>query len=406
MLLSVSLHDWNTECCAVHGDERFTATRTLSVDRRCDQLLAGAGFARDQHARFRWGNARDQRAQLLHRDARPDERIVVAELLVQPFVLRERAAQLERAAQRDEYAFGRERLLEELEGPELRRAHGVGEVGLAAHHDDRDLRRALAVLLEGREPVGTGRHHQIEQHDVRSVFDHARQARVAVGCFDRLEAVRLQQRADHAADVRFVVDEEDVWTHDPDTGGKTIANVAPPPGVSLTAIVPRCASRVTRTSARPRPVPSRFVVKYGSKIRCRRSAGIPGPWSAIVTPSPAPSPVTVTSSAPMPCIASEALRYRFANARSRSASSSRSRAAARAAANSRSAWRSDSNSGAPRLSGPPAAGRGSWRRIRDVHPTSSSMGRESCRDRCPARFTAAYSTPAPRSRMTTATPAV
>ena len=91
-------------------------------------------------------------------------------------------------------------------------------------------------------------------------------------------------------------------------------------------------------------------------------------------------------------------------ARRRSASSSRSRAAASASASSRSAWRSASNSGAPRVTRP--AGIGSCRRINCVHPTSSSMGRDNCRARCPARFTAAYSTTAPSNRITTAKPAV
>src|SRR6185436_7709732 len=225
----------------------------------------------------------------------------------------EGAAQLERAAQRDEHPFGRERLLEELERAELRRADGVGEIRLAAHHHDRDLRRALADLLERGEPVGAGRHHQVEQHEVGRIFDEPRERRVAVGRLDGFVAVRLQQRADHAADVGFVVDEQDARAHGEggggrsraveDGGGKTIENVAPPPGVSPTLIVPRCASSVTRTSARPSPVPSSLVVKYGSKTFCRYSAGMPGPWSAIVTARPDRSPVTVTSIAPVPFIA-------------------------------------------------------------------------------------------------------
>src|SRR5204862_409253 len=125
----------------------------------------------------------------------------------------------------------------------------------------------------------------------------------------------LEECANHAPDVGFVVDQQDSWAHGIVGGGwwklvevgagKTIAKVAPPPGVSLTLIDPRCASSVTRTSARPRPVPSSLVVKYGSNTRWRNSAGMPGPWSAIVTASPSASPVTMTSMAPRPCIASD-----------------------------------------------------------------------------------------------------
>jgi len=92
------------------------------------------------------------------------------------------------------------------------------------------------------------------------------------------------------------------------------------------------------------------------------------------------------------------------NARSRSASSSRSRAAASAAASSRSAWRSDSNSGAPRSGAP--AGSGSRWRIKRVQPTSSSIGRESWRDRWPASRTDAKITSAPSTSTTIAKPSV
>src|SRR2546422_320638 len=188
----------------------------------------------------------------------------------------------------------------------------------AAHHDDGTVGGALADLLERRQPVRARRHHQIEQHNIGRVFREPHHRRVAVGRFDRFKTVRLEQRADHAADVGLVVDEQDSWTHEEDRGGwwrlveegggKTIAKVAPPPGVSPTEIVPRCASSVTRTRASPRPVPSSLVVKYGSNTRWRSSAGMPGPWSAIVTARPERSPVTFTSTAPRPFIASAALR--------------------------------------------------------------------------------------------------
>src|SRR5207249_5817227 len=133
-----------------------------------------------------------------------------------------------------------------------------------------------------------------------------------VGGLGGLEALRLQQRSHHLADVGLVVDQQDARAHE---GASTMANVAPPPVVSDTWIVPWWASIVCRTSASPRPVPSRLVVKYGSNTRGRSSSGIPGPWSAIVTASPFPSRLTAISIDPRPPIASEALRSRFANAR-------------------------------------------------------------------------------------------
>src|SRR5439155_903731 len=70
------------------------------------------------------------------------------------------------------------------------------------------------------------------------------------------------------------VDEQDARAHAAD---RTMENVAPPPGVSATVMLPLWASIVWRTRASPRPVPSRLVVKYGSNTRGRRSSGIPTP---------------------------------------------------------------------------------------------------------------------------------
>src|SRR5207247_11472052 len=117
---------------------------------------------------------------------------------------------------------------------------------------------------------------------------------------------------DHLADVRLVIDEQHAGAH---AAVSTMENVAPPPGVSATVMLPLWYSIVWRTRASPRPVPSCLVVKYGSNTRWRRSSGIPAPWSAIVTASPFPSRLTAISIDPRPPIASEALRNRFANAR-------------------------------------------------------------------------------------------
>ena len=199
---------------AVLGDERLAAARAEPVDRRRDELLAGARFARDQHPRFRGRDPRNQRAQLFHRGARSDQRIGVSQLLVQPLVLGQGASQFQRAAQRHQHPFGRERLFDELEGAELRGAHGVGQRGLAAHHHDGDVRRAFADLLQRREAVRSRWHHQVEQYDVGRVIDEPHQGRIAALRFDGFEAIRLEQRPDHPPDVGFVVDQQDARAHE------------------------------------------------------------------------------------------------------------------------------------------------------------------------------------------------
>src|SRR2546425_5849194 len=154
-----------------------------------------------------------------------------------------------------------------------------------------EVGRGVPELLERLEPVGPARHHEIEQHRVRCFALDRRDGSGPVRRLGGLEALRLQQRPHHLADVGLVVDQQDARAHEVES---TMQNVAPPPAVSDTRIVPLWASIVCRTSARPRPVPSCLVVKYGSNTRCRCSSGMPGPWSPI---------------------ASAALRSRFANAR-------------------------------------------------------------------------------------------
>src|SRR5207237_394999 len=74
-----------------------------------------------------------------------------------------------------------------------------------------------------------------------------------VGGLGGLEPLRLQQRPHHLADVGLVVDEQDARAHEV---ASTMANVAPPPVVSDTWIVPWWASIVCRTSASPRSTKS------------------------------------------------------------------------------------------------------------------------------------------------------
>src|SRR5207244_5891053 len=101
----------------------------------------------------------------------------------------------------------------------------------------------------------------------------------------RLEPFAFEQGGDHLTDVRLVIDEQHAGAH---AAVSTMENVAPPPGVSATVMLPLWASIVCRTRASPKPVPSCLVVKYGSNTRWRRSSGIPAPSSASVTARPAP----------------------------------------------------------------------------------------------------------------------
>ena len=62
--------------------------------------------------------------------------------------------------------------------------------------------------------------------------------------------------------------------------------IAPGPELFRTSTLPRCASMIVFTMARPRPIPSvstSLPLQNRSNIRSRWSMGTPGPWSATFT---------------------------------------------------------------------------------------------------------------------------
>src|SRR5215475_14824638 len=86
------------------------------------------------------------------------------------------------------------------------------------------------------------------------------------------------------------------------------------PGSDSTRRSPWCLLTTIRqemSSPRPVPSPTSLVVKNGSKIRSRMSAGTPGPVSPISTSARSPSRAVRTVSVPVPPIAYTALSIRF-----------------------------------------------------------------------------------------------
>src|SRR5207247_8132548 len=99
---------------------------------------------------------------------------------------------------------------------------------------------------------------QAEQYAVRRVALHRRYPLAAVRRLRGLEPFRFEQGGDHLTDVRLVIDEQHAGAH---AAVSTMENVAPPPGVSATVMLPVWASIVCRTTATRTPVPSCLVVK-------------------------------------------------------------------------------------------------------------------------------------------------
>src|SRR6185436_4506751 len=94
--------------------------------------------------------------------------------------------------------------------------------------------------------------------------------------------------------------------------GSSMRKLVPAPRTLVTSIRPPCSWRSRCVIASPSPTPASRVVKYGSKIRSRSGAAIPGPVSEIVirtlgSPSPAGAHEAPVSSLPPPGIACSAL---------------------------------------------------------------------------------------------------
>ena len=200
---------------AIHADERPVAARTRAVDGRGHELLAGPRFAADENARVGRRDAGDEIGDAAHLGTRADQLPGVPQLVAQnPGRVARREpgrAQLQRGAQREQQPFRREGFLEKGEGAELRGPHRIGEAGPAAHHDHRHVGIALAEPGQRREAIHRARHHEVEERDVGSRILRRGDGAGAVRGVAHLVSLAPQQGADHPADVRLVVDDEDRW---------------------------------------------------------------------------------------------------------------------------------------------------------------------------------------------------
>ena len=152
---------------AVELDEDAVAPEAFGVHGARDELLAGAALAEDEYASVGRGHELDLLAQRLHGDAGAGNGALGGELPLELGVILAHLAGLHRVLEHDEGSRQAERLLEEVVGPEFRRAH-CGFDGSVARDDDHlghVGRVHLANLAQGVEAIAIGQ-PDIEQHDV------------------------------------------------------------------------------------------------------------------------------------------------------------------------------------------------------------------------------------------------
>jgi hypothetical protein len=171
-------------------------------------LAAGADLADQQHRRVVRGNLLHLLAQLLHRAALADRghQRRDQDALRLPLAPRRLEGLLDGAQQLGQ----RERLLHEIEGPEARRLHGGLHRAMAGKHDHREAQLLrIRPLAQQRDAVGV-RHPDVEQHEVR-LLARTRSARLGrVGGHLHLVTLVAEDLPQRLADVRLVVDDEDL----------------------------------------------------------------------------------------------------------------------------------------------------------------------------------------------------
>src|SRR6478672_2584968 len=125
---------------AVDSHERLVSPCACIMNGACDQFLACPRLAGDKDACVCYCDSLYESPYSPHLRAVAHHVAGETELLAKLPRHAARLSQLQRCANREQYAFGSERLLEEVHGAEFRSVHSVAEPGAPAHHYHCELR--------------------------------------------------------------------------------------------------------------------------------------------------------------------------------------------------------------------------------------------------------------------------
>src|SRR5690606_12289272 len=142
-------------------------------------------------------------------------------------------------------------------GPGLEPGEGRVELGARGEHDDG---HPLAALSDARQHLDSvdGRQADVEDEQVEVIVASDRCRELAVVDRERRVAGGREAALEELGDARLVLGDQDsghsvssIWST-----GRSIVNVAPPPGVLSRSTLPPWASTTAVTIARPSPAPS------------------------------------------------------------------------------------------------------------------------------------------------------
>ena len=258
---------------AVHLHEGRRRARAALVQRARHQLLAGPVLAGDEHARVGRRGARDLGAQAsAMAGLDPDEPRLRARARDSSRLRRRSRAGLQRVAHRDQEPLRVERLLQVVEGAELRGLHRRLHGGLARHHDrPARPRRAARIFSSASRPVMPG---SITSSSTRSgaLLAHARQARPRrPATDDGPVALVAQQAGELQADVLLVVDDQDASHAGPAPWGACPSVTPDPPARERDDAAGSC--RAARRALTPVPAPPSCRIYRGPLGAVREGGG-------------------------------------------------------------------------------------------------------------------------------------
>jgi len=188
--------------------ERLIAPGPAEVERARDDLLAGSALAGDEDATPRVGDPSQQREDLAHRHALPEqvpERPGLVDRPAQPDVLLLEASVLEGATEDGKYFIALERLGHVVESAGVHGFDRRVDAAEGGHQHDGSRGQRGAQLAQQFQPALAG-HLDVGQHHIGWLGEGARESGVGGRRAPGLDVVILEQRDEHLAHRLVVID--------------------------------------------------------------------------------------------------------------------------------------------------------------------------------------------------------
>ena len=195
------------------GDELGARARAGFVDLTRHKLLARPGRTGNQHPAVGLGHLGDGAAQSLGRLGAADQAGRRHRLRAQTAVLAFQRRRLDRPLDHHHQPIRLERLFDEVIGAALQRGHRRLDIAVARDHHHRQVGVDLLDHLQQFQPVQTAAlHPDVEDRQRGLPCADRRQGLVGIGGHAHGVPLILEQARNQIADVRLVVDDQNVGT--------------------------------------------------------------------------------------------------------------------------------------------------------------------------------------------------